>query len=600
MSEHEASEEVPAGAGTGAAADAAEDEGGGSPLVVVLLLAIVGAVIYTFVSTAPSGSSEGELPPGSDVAQLLAQGRALGEQGRMQEALPYALKAAQLAPEDAKANAAVGDVLASLQRHDEALAYLQKAYELRPDFQPYAVLLGRSLTALEHHQEARPPLQRALELSPVDPEPHYCLGFGAMRTEDWQGTVRHLEAFVARAPEVPASRRYLPLALRLLSDAQDAIGQGEASLAALSSLAALVPPQELGVRFALARKRLEVQGLDAALRAHDASGEDATFEDLCVEGHLRAFDPRPAAHARAPLERAHALAPDRPEPLLGLALEDARGGDLPAAQERLEELLQQAPQHGGAKLLLAQVHRLAGRPAEALAIYEGLRGTPQGPLAEREILATHLAAEDAEAALTFVQGLFPDAAPGDPRHFLEAEALQQLGRFDQARAVLERLRDQGREEDRTLWTFYLGRLALDQGEAEAARAAFDSLDLPLRGEDARRFPRVNLWAGVAFHPVDPERAQALWRATAEDGVRWGERALPTLACARLLGEASAEELAGAARIAEWQLHNDALVIEALARAAAGDAAGARDAYADAVAASAGKEFPARLALRALE
>ncbi len=577
------------------------EEGGGlSPAVMLLLLAIVGAVIYTFVNGAGVGAGL-DLPTGDDPDALIARARVLGEGGKLAEALPYMQRAVELAPESARAQAGLGSVLADLQRHGEAVTHLQKACALDPNKGAYALLLGRSLTAVERHDEARVALLRALEAAPEDPEPRYYLAVGAMRGGDWAEVAAQLEPFVAAAERWPRARQFMPLALRLLSDAQQATGDGEGAVATLHSLVAFAR-RDLGLRFAEGRLRMEVHGLDAALEtaAAAASREDATLEDLCVQGHLLAFDPRPGANARAPLERAHALDPARPEPIIGLALEAARDGDLEQARTRLEGLLQRHPTYGGAKLLLAEVHRMAGRPAEARAIYEGLLGTPQGPHAERGILATHLAAEDAEAALGFVRGLFPEAGAGDPRHFLEADALEQLGRFEQARAVLERLREAGRPEDRTLWTYYAARLALDEGDLERARAAFAELDLPLRGEEAARFPRTNLWAGVALFEVDPERAEALWRAGAEDGARYGDRALWALACARLLGEATPEELAGAARIAEWPLRNDARVIEGLARELAGDRAGARDAYADALAITAGQEWPVRLAVRALE
>lgn len=571
---------------------APDGEGGPGLLIMLVVLIAVGAGIYTFSTSGVRDAAA--------AAKLTVQGRALLDAGKPVEALPILLQAAEANPNDLEANRALGEILGGLRRHAEARRFLEKAYALEPSART-ALALGRGLTALEDHVAAEAPLEKALELNPADPEPYYYLGLGAMRRDDWSATARHLARFVAKADASPRTQNLLPIALRVLADAQQATGQEKEAIATLGRLVQLVP-RELSIRFAYAVLRMDQEGVEQPIADAKAAAEaeGATFEDLVTYAHLLAFDPSQPGVARAPLEKAAAMAPDRAEPGLGLALEDARDGQLESAQAHLEKVVQQAPRHGGAKLLLAQIHRQAGRAEEARAIYEGLRGTGKGPRAEQGILGTYLDAGQYDEALAFVRGLFPDAPPGDPRHFLEAQTLQAAGKFAEAQQLLATLIEAGRDEDRELWTYYSGLFHLDAGDLDAARAAFGKLELPYTGEKARRLAAINLWAGVAIHGADPEQAKELWQATAKEGVTFGERALPTRACQRLIGACDAKALAQAGRIAEWTDRNDALVVEGLASELAGDLDAARKAYADAVADSAGTDFPARLALRGIE
>ncbi|RMG09675.1 MAG: hypothetical protein D6731_19075, partial [Planctomycetota bacterium] len=287
-----------------------------------------------------------------------------------------------------------------------------------------------------------------------------------------------------------------------------------------------------------------------------------------------------------------------PAPRLALARADLQEGALDSARRRLEELLAASPRLEEARALLADVEARAGNFEAARDLYRSLLGGPLEAHAHLGIRDSHLDEGHGEKALAFARTLTEGLAPADPRRWaLEGAVLQELGRFDEARALLDRLLADGRPRDRRLWRGYLALLELDRGDLARAAEAFAAR--AAEGPGGAEDPELALWGGVAAaERGDEEAARAAWSrgAAAPD---LGATALYVRACRRLLGQGGREELLAALRLADRRTRGDALFVEGLALERAGRAEEALAAYREAIAAERPGGFPARLAARAI-
>jgi tetratricopeptide (TPR) repeat protein len=89
-----------------------------------------------------------------------------GIQGRAEEALVLAVRAAGAVPGAARAHAQAGALLTIMHRHDEALGFLNRAIALDPEQADVANNVGAALRALGRRDEARTWFERALSLKP--------------------------------------------------------------------------------------------------------------------------------------------------------------------------------------------------------------------------------------------------------------------------------------------------------------------------------------------------------------------------------------------------------------------------------------------------
>ncbi|HLT31666.1 MAG TPA: hypothetical protein VK013_16630 [Myxococcaceae bacterium] len=153
-------------------------------------------------------------------------------------------------------------------------------------------------------------------------------------------------------------------------------------------------------------------------------------------------------------------------------LRSGNAGELRQATERLEALLQDAPQDGEARLLLARAHtdlfRLHGDEASGQAVDRVLEAgpldDPQDAIAERMLI--HLARGDAEGARRLLSS-HGDAPRGQRLAFAEAELLRAEGALAEAGQRLERVLRGSREAPAMLLA--AASLALDDGRVGLAR-----------------------------------------------------------------------------------------------------------------------------------
>lgn len=111
----------------------------------------------------------------ADPAALLAEGRALHERGRVQDAFAAYRRALAADPANPEAESLLGLAYAALGQVEIGLAFLRRAVQARPHAAHYRVNLARTLAAQGRHDEAEREFAAAAALSPDDADLHEAL-----------------------------------------------------------------------------------------------------------------------------------------------------------------------------------------------------------------------------------------------------------------------------------------------------------------------------------------------------------------------------------------------------------------------------------------
>lgn len=109
--------------------------------------------------------------PGDGIAHA-ALAAILARNGAAEEALPLAARATNLAPNDFRAWAALGDVHRLQGQHDQAVFYYQMALRLQPAAVSVLKDAAASLLLAQHPERAIPLIEQAIAARPEDPENH--------------------------------------------------------------------------------------------------------------------------------------------------------------------------------------------------------------------------------------------------------------------------------------------------------------------------------------------------------------------------------------------------------------------------------------------
>lgn len=563
------------------------------PLLVVGLVVLVGLLVTNVTGKGDDGA-------GTSLQELKDAGKETLTRRGPQEALPFLRRAHELGPDDPETNASLAEALALLERYAEALPFATVARDKAPGEARYHALLGTVLVAMRKLDEARGPLQEALRLRPEDPAPLFRLAFGAMQKKEFAEAEKQALAYLQHQRIQGRD----PMALKIYADALELQGKHEASIAAEESMCALLP-RDLGLRRGVDQKRMDREGWAAVCESAREAAErpDADAPAVFRRARLLRLDPRTYPQAKALLEKAVELEraskeqPRLVDPLLALAKEALRQGELDRARLFLEEVLQIEPRHAEAIYVRGVVLTSAGQPAEARQELERVMGDPGLAYRVRlEVLRTFLEEKRPEEALAFARAQGEKLPASHPFQRLLAEAHARTGALAEAVAAWERHRDALPEGQlRAVMDSRVAEVWLESGDGDKARAAFERALAGFAGA-TRRPTDVLLWAGVALLPVDRAKAGALWTEGAEKGLEQVPEALYTWSCRRLIGRASAAELEAALAVSALEDENDAAFIEGLACELAADTAGARAGY-EACLKRTGKdqEFPARLA-----
>jgi serine/threonine-protein kinase len=270
------------------------------------------------------------------------------------------------------------------------------------------------------------------------------------------------------------------------------------------------------------------RAIAAALTVDCAGGREAPSDpvalDLYIRGRheYRQYWPEPTARALDLFQQALARAPEDPGIRSWLALALVRraffsgGGNFAEARRLAEEALAAAPGLGEARLALGVVHFHTGEPAAAArALVQAIARSPglaDAHVALGRILVEANAPEDGMRRLEAGLALDPDSA--NARQDI-GRTLALLGRWDEADAVLEKLRE--RDDVFSYWTLR-ARIALWRRHPDAAEQYMHKL-----GEDRRAGGLPALMLGIAKGTVQREQAAARFEELASGAPARGRR-----------------------------------------------------------------------------
>jgi tetratricopeptide (TPR) repeat protein len=158
----------------------------------------------------------------------LHRGVALVMKSRLEEAVKEFQTAAELLPEDALPQVALGLALIQLDKHSEAIALLRRRIELNPKDPRVFWLLGEALNrsgvqpGSEAEKEAVSALEKSIQLDPRLPQSRALLGKILLRGAEVARATEHLEKAFELDPEDMTAAYQLAQALQRMGQAERA------------------------------------------------------------------------------------------------------------------------------------------------------------------------------------------------------------------------------------------------------------------------------------------------------------------------------------------------------------------------------------------
>jgi len=340
---------------------------------------------------------------------------------------------------------------------EKGLEHYRQALELDPRSPEVHRAVGNALTRRGDRPGAIRAYSQALALRPDDPSLHYNLGTLLVERGDDEQAVRHFRAALDLAPDYANARFNLAAVLLRSGRAEEALGHYRRLLE--------LEPDDRGTRFYAARALHEVgRHGEAAELLEGLVAEDPSR----VPARLALAEVRSAqgddGAARDLYARVLEIDGARPDERLAarrqLALLSARAGRYGEAAEQYREVVDARPGDADARfaeamaLLLGESYPEARERLEAAAAALPESGELRHLLARFLATCPQPALRDGERALEMATELFRGEQRPDYAETV-AMAMAELGRFDDAAALQERLI---REAERAGATGLLPRL----------------------------------------------------------------------------------------------------------------------------------------------
>jgi tetratricopeptide (TPR) repeat protein len=144
-------------------------------------------------------------------------------QGRADEALPYAQRDVQIAPQLCWAHMTLGYVLNRLRQLPEAVEQYEQALQINPNIPEAHQNLGIALDQMGRVQEAIGHYEEAVRIRPDYLDAHYNLGLALWRAGQLQGAIGHYQQALRINPDFIEAHVDLGIALSQLGSNQDAL-----------------------------------------------------------------------------------------------------------------------------------------------------------------------------------------------------------------------------------------------------------------------------------------------------------------------------------------------------------------------------------------
>lgn len=355
---------------------------------------------------------------GDAATPAVARAEVFGEIGRIYHAYlltePAAVcyaNAEALAPGDPRWPHLAGALHQAESRPREAAQAFARSLALAPGNLAARVHLGEIYLAEGQLDEARAWLRMALELDPRSPAAWAAIGQIALSRNQWGEAASAFEAALAGAPEANALHYSLALAYRGAGDLERA----RAHLDQRGSIGVKVPDPQVE----------ELTGLKAGERVHLLRGRKAF---MAGDYKAAAEEFRQALAAEAASVAAHVN--------LGSSLEKL--GDTEGAVAEYQRALELAPATASAHFNLGLLLLARGEVEKAAEHFEAVvAADPRDAEAHLELAELELRGGEPLDALPHYRQA-AELRPDDERAWLGgAEALARLGRFGEAKSVLE-------------------------------------------------------------------------------------------------------------------------------------------------------------------
>ena len=158
-------------------------------------------------------------------------GKALGQAGRIPEAIEHLERALRIKPDDnAEAHNNLGNALRQAGKIEEAIGHYEQALWIGPDFAEAHYNLGIALAQVGKIEEAITHYEQALRIEPDFAEAHYNLGLALSRIGKIQDAIGHYEQTLRLKPDYAEAHYNLGAALVRLGRLPEAMGHWEQAL----------------------------------------------------------------------------------------------------------------------------------------------------------------------------------------------------------------------------------------------------------------------------------------------------------------------------------------------------------------------------------
>jgi tetratricopeptide (TPR) repeat protein len=162
--------------------------------------------------------------------ELLDEGYALVQLGRMPEAIVPYEQALRIKPDDAEAHCNLAVALLAVGRVPEAIGHWEQTLRIKPDQDVALDNLGVALLRVGRVQEAVGRCEQALRIKPDDADAHYNLGLAMVRLGRVPEAIVHYEQALRIEPDFVEAHYNLGNALAQVGRVPEAIAQYEQAL----------------------------------------------------------------------------------------------------------------------------------------------------------------------------------------------------------------------------------------------------------------------------------------------------------------------------------------------------------------------------------
>ncbi|MGO9244383.1 MAG: tetratricopeptide repeat protein [Verrucomicrobiia bacterium] len=276
-------------------------------------------------------------------------GLVLGRLGRLQEAMAQDEQALRMKPNAAEAHYSFGVAMMDLGKLPEAAEHFEQALRIKPDYAEAHYNLGTVLLQEGKVSDAIGHYERALRIKPDIAEAHYNCGVALERVGRVQDAITHYEEALRIKPDVAETHNNLGMALARTGKIEEAIAQFERALQIKPDYADAhynygVTLQELG-------KVPEAIGhYEQALRIDPDSVEARNNLGVALARTGRVEE------AIAQFEQALRIKPDYAEAHKNLGITLEKAGRVPEAIQHYEQALRLRPDLTAARNALARLH----------------------------------------------------------------------------------------------------------------------------------------------------------------------------------------------------------------------------------------------------